>query len=104
VGWQEAERAYILWKARQVADAAASFAAEPVMETRTRGELKSRRVDAVPEELRGRAAAGGSGALPGVSVVAAREGEEGRKRAALLDHAVHSLKPGVFEELMAMMG
>jgi hypothetical protein len=31
-------------------------------------------------------------------------GEEGRTRAALLDRAVHSLKPGVFEELMEMMG
>jgi hypothetical protein len=60
---------------------------------------------AVPEELRGRAAAGGGGGLPGVSVVAARGGgEEGRTRAALLEHAVQSLKPGAFEELMEMMG
>jgi hypothetical protein len=101
---QEAEQAYLLWKARQVADAAASFAAPPVVEARTRGEAKRRRVEAVPEELRGRAAAGGGEALPGVTVVAASEGEEGRTRAALLDHAVHSLKPGVFEELMEMMG
>jgi hypothetical protein len=43
-------------------------------------------------------------ALPGVSVVAAKRGEAGRKRAALLEHAVQSLKPGVFEELMEMMG
>jgi hypothetical protein len=103
--WQEAERAYLLWKARQVADAAPSFAAPPVVEGRTRGEVKRRRVEAVPEELRGRAAAGGGGRLPGVSVMAASGGgEEGRTRAALLEHAVHSLKPGVFEELMEMMG
>jgi hypothetical protein len=101
--WQEAERAYLLWKARQVADAAASFAAPPVMETRTRGEAKRRRVEAVPEELRGRAAAGGGGGLPGVAVVAVRKGDEGEKRAALLDWAVHSLKPGVIKELMEMM-
>jgi hypothetical protein len=102
--WQEAERAYLLYKARQVADAAASFAAPPMVEPRTRGEAKRRRLEAVPEELRGRAAAGGGEELPGVSVMAATEGEEGRTRAALLDHAVHSLKPGVFEELMEMMG
>jgi hypothetical protein len=101
---QEAERAYLIWKARQVADAAASFAAEPVVEARTRGEVERRRVEAVPEELRGRVAARGGGGLPGVSVVAASEGEEGRTRAALLNHAVHSLKPGVFEELMELMG
>jgi hypothetical protein len=103
-GSQEAERAYLLWKARQVADAAASFAAPPVVDGRTRGEVKRRRVEAVPEELRGRAAAGGGAGLPGVSVVAAAGGEEGRTRAALLEHAVQSLKPGVFEELMEMMG
>jgi hypothetical protein len=103
-GWQEAERAYLLWKARQVADAAASFAAPPVVEGRTRGEAKRRRVEPVPEELRGRAAAGGGGGLPGVSVMAAGHGEEGRTRAALLEHAVQSLKPGVFEEMMEMMG
>jgi hypothetical protein len=102
-GLQDAERAYLLWKARQVADAAASFAA-PVMEGMTLSEVNRRRVEAVPEELRGGAAAGGGGGLPGVSVVAAREGEIGRKRAALLDFAVHCLKPGVFEELMEMMG
>jgi hypothetical protein len=96
--------AYMLWKARQVADAAASFAAPPVVEPRTRGEGKRRRVEAVPEELRGRAAAGGGEALPGVSVVAPSRGKEAQKRAALLEHAVHSLKPGVFEELMEMMG
>jgi hypothetical protein len=38
-----------------------------------------------------------------VSVVPASEGEEGRTRAALLGHAVQSLKPGVFKELMEMM-
>jgi hypothetical protein len=38
-------------------------------------------------------------------VVAPRRGGRGaRTRAALLDHAVQSLKPGVFEELMEMMG
>jgi hypothetical protein len=31
-------------------------------------------------------------------------GGGGKERAALLEHAVHSLKPGVFEELMEMMG
>jgi hypothetical protein len=87
-----------------VADAASSFAAEPVMEARTRGEVKGQRVEAVPEELRGCAAAGGGEGLPGVTVVAACEGEEERTRAALLEHAVHSLKPGVFEELMEMVG
>jgi hypothetical protein len=61
-------------------------------------------VEALPEELRERAAAGGGEGLPGVSVVPARDGEEGRTRAALLGHAVQSLKPGVFEELMEMMG
>jgi hypothetical protein len=85
-----------------VVDAAWSFAA-PVLEGRTRGEVKRRRVEAVPEELRGRAAAGGGEGLPGVSVVPASEGEEGEKRAALLGHAVQSLKPVVFKELMEMM-
>jgi hypothetical protein len=70
-----------------------------------RGEAKRRRVEAVPEELRGRAAAAGGGeGLPGVSIAAVRGGEEGEKRAALLDWAVHSLKPGVIKELMEMMG
>jgi hypothetical protein len=102
--WQEAERAYLLWKARQVADAAASFAAPPLVEERTRGEARRRRVEAVPEEVRGRAAAEGGEGLPGVSVVAIR-GKWGQStRAALVEHAVHSLKPGVFEELMEMMG
>jgi hypothetical protein len=85
-GKQEAERAYLLWKARQVADAAASFAA-PVMEGETEDEAARRRVEAVPEELRGRVAAGGR-----------RDKEAKRTRAALLQHAVQSLKPGVFEE------
>jgi hypothetical protein len=89
-----------------VADAAASFAAPPVVEGRTRGERKRRRVEVVPEGvLRGRAAAGGGEGLPGVRVVAAEGGgEEGGKRAALLGHAVHCLKLGVFEELMELMG
>jgi hypothetical protein len=106
LSWQEAERAYLLWKARRVADAAASFAAVPVVEGRTRGETMRRRLEAahVPEELRGRAAARGGEGLPGVSVVAARRGKEGRTRAALLEHAVRSLKPGVFEDLMELMG
>jgi hypothetical protein len=102
-GAQEAERAYLLWKARQVADAAGNLTA-PMMEGVREGEAARRRVEAVPEELRGRAAAQGNGGLQGVTVVAAREGEDGRTRAALLEHAVHSLKPGVFEELMEMMG
>jgi ankyrin repeat protein len=101
--WQEAERAYQLWKARQVADAASSFAA-PVLGARTRGEIDRWHVEAVPEHLKHRVAEGGRG-LPGVSVVAARKGRKGSKmRAALLEHAVQSLKPGVFEELMEMMG
>jgi hypothetical protein len=87
-----------------VADAAASFAAAPVMERTTPSEVKRRRVEAVLEGPRGRAAPGGGGGLPGVSVVAVRKGEEGRTRAALLDYAVQSLKPKVFEELMEMMG
>jgi hypothetical protein len=74
------------------------------MEGRTRGEVKRRRVEAVPEGLRGPAAARGDKGMPGVSVVPAREGELGTERAAVLDYAVHSLKPGVFEELMEMMG
>jgi hypothetical protein len=81
-------------KVRQVADAAAGSAAPPVVEPRTGGKGKRRRVEAVPEELRGRA---------GVTVVPANKGKEAEKRAMLLDHAVHSLKPGVFEELMEMM-
>jgi hypothetical protein len=102
-GGQEAERAYLLWKARQVADAAGGFAA-PVMEGETPEEAERRRVEAVPEELRRRVAEGREG-LPGVSVVAGRKrGEEWRKRTAVLDHVVQSLKPGVFEELMEMMG
>jgi hypothetical protein len=71
---------------------------------RTRGGTKRRRVEAMSEELRGRAAAGGGGRLPGVKVVAAGEGEEAIERAALLDHAVHSFKPGVFEDLMEVLG
>jgi hypothetical protein len=87
-----------------VADAASSFAAAPVPEGRTRGEVERRHAEAVPEELRHRVTRGGRG-LPGVSVVAPRGvGREGRERAALLEHAVQSLKPGVFEELMEMMG
>jgi hypothetical protein len=90
--WQEAEAAYRLWKTRELADSAASFAATPV-------------VEAVPEELRGRAAAGGSEGLPGVSVVLPEgAAEKSQETAALLDHVVHQFKPGVFEELMAMMG
>jgi hypothetical protein len=106
--WQEAERAYQLWKARQVADAAAGHAAtvaEGLEGGRTRGQVKRRRLGAVPEELRGRAAAGGGEALPGVSVVPPKTGRSaGRTTAALLKHAVQSLKPGVFEELMEFMG
>jgi hypothetical protein len=93
----------VLWKARQVADAAGGFAA-PAMEGETPEETERRRVEAVPEELRRRVAGGGEG-LPGVSVEPGRKrGEEWRKRTAVLDHAVQSLKPGVFEELMEMMG
>jgi hypothetical protein len=99
---QEAERAYLLWKARQVADAARSFAAS-VMEGRSSDATTRQPVEAVPEELRRRVVGGGEG-LPGVSVVATGEGEEARERKAVLAHAVQSLKPGVFEELMEMMG
>jgi hypothetical protein len=95
-GPQEWERAYILWKARQVDDAGVHFAAT---DGRTRGEVKRRRMEAVPA-LRGRAATG----VPAVSIVAVTDSEEGRDRASVLEHAVHSLKPGVFEELMEMMG
>jgi hypothetical protein len=106
-GSQEAERAYLLWKARQVADAAATFAATPAGEGRTRGAVNRRRAEAVPEELRGRAAAGGGRGLPGVSIVPAggKEAKEAKgMRAVLLEHTVQSLKPGVFEELMELMG
>jgi hypothetical protein len=101
-GGQEAERAYLLWKARQVADAAGGFGG-PAMEGETPEETERRRVEAVPEELRGRVAGGGEG-LPGVSLVAARGGDEARDRVAVLTPAVQSLKPGVFEELMELMG
>jgi hypothetical protein len=102
-GGQEAERAYLLWKARQVTDVAGGVTA-PMVEGRTRGEKKRRRVEAVPEEMRGRVAKGGE-VLPLVYVVAPRGcTEEEMDRAAVLTHAVQSLKPGVFEELMEMMG
>jgi hypothetical protein len=64
LGIQEAEQAYLLWKARQVAD----------------------------QE--------GSGA---VAVAAGEEGEEGEKRKALLDFAVHGLKGDLFRELMDLL-
>jgi hypothetical protein len=104
---QEAERAYLLWKARQVADAAASFAAPPVVEETTRDEGKRRRAEAVPEEPRGHAAPGEGEGLAGVSINVAggTKGREAKRtRAALLEHAVHFLKPEVFEELMEIMG
>jgi hypothetical protein len=82
---------------------AASFAA-PVMDGRTRGEIKRRRVEAVPVEMRGRAVVADGRELPVVSVVAVGRGEGGRNRAALLDRAVHSLEPGVFEELVELVG
>jgi hypothetical protein len=104
--WQDAERAYLLYRARQLADAAASFAA-PVLEGETEGEvIKRRRVEAVPEELRGRAAAGGGKGLPGVTVVVPGGKEKWAvrfRKALLLEHAVQSLKPGVFEELTELM-
>jgi hypothetical protein len=93
----------VLWKARQVADATVSFAA-PEMEGDTRASTQRRRVEAVPEELRARVATRRGGGLPGVSIVKARKGEERIKTSALLTQAVHSLKPGVFEELMGLMG
>jgi hypothetical protein len=65
-GGQELERVYRLWKARQVAEAAGNCAA-PVVEAKTRGETKRRRVEVAPEDLRKRAAGGGGG-LPGVEV------------------------------------
>jgi hypothetical protein len=84
---------------------AASFAA-PVMEGEVQGEVKRQRVEALPESLRYRVAEGGTG-LPGVLVVRRRPVEETRvtkERRKVLRHAVQSLKPGVFEELMEMMG
>jgi hypothetical protein len=83
-------------------DAGQSF--EIVVEARTRSETMRHRLEAVPEELRGRAAAGGGEGLPGVSVVPVRKGEPAKRRAAMLEHAVQRLKPGVFEELMELMG
>jgi hypothetical protein len=73
---QGAEKAYRLWKARQVADAAASFAAPPVVEGRTRGEIERQHVEAVPEHLRHRVARGGKGAAGRVGG-GAEEGAEG---------------------------
>jgi hypothetical protein len=67
---------------------------------------KRRRVEAMPEELRARAAAGGGKGLPGVTVVVPGGKEKWAvrfRKALLLDHAVQSLKPGVFEELMELM-
>jgi hypothetical protein len=102
-GGQEAERAYLLWKARQVADAANSFAGALMEGGKTRREAKRRRVEAVPEELRGRVAAWGGDGLPYVSVVPSGEGKDARTRAKVLRQAVRSLKPEVFEELLGMM-
>jgi hypothetical protein len=105
LSWSQAHRAYLLWKARQVADAAASFAA-PVMEGEAQGEVKLWREEAVPKLLRHRVAEGGRG-LPGVLVVRRTKVKETRvtkERRKVLRHAVQSLKPGVFEELMEMMG
>jgi hypothetical protein len=101
-GGQGAEKRYLVWKARQVADAAAGFAA-PVLGARTRGETKRQRVEAVPESLRARAAPEGGKGLPGVEVVHKRM-RQGEKKAALLGWVVKDLKPGVFEDLMDMMG
>jgi hypothetical protein len=102
-GGQEPERAYRLWKARQVAEAAGSYAA-PVVEAKTRGETKRRRVEAVPEDLRERAAGEGGG-LPGVEVkVPEKWGKVWKDRGEVLEHAVFQLKPGVFEELVDTVG
>jgi hypothetical protein len=79
-----------------------TFAA-PVMEGRTRGDRKRHRVEVVPKELKGRATVGGE-KLPRVSMVPAAEGEEGEKKAAMLDYAVHAMKPCVFDELLAHGG
>jgi hypothetical protein len=62
--WQEAERACLLYKARQVADQQ------------------------------------GSGA---VTVEGGQEGEDGEKKKALLDFAVHRLKGDLFTDLMEYM-
>jgi hypothetical protein len=70
---------------------------------KTRGAAKRRRVEAVPQELRGRVAAWDGDGLPYVSVVPAGEEREERTRAKVLRRAVRSLKPGVFEELLEMM-
>jgi hypothetical protein len=80
----------------------ADFAAP--MLGRTRGEVKRQRVETVPEVLKHRLADGGIG-LPTVSV-AAEEGhdEQDHLCAELLHHAVHSLKPVLFDELMEMIG
>jgi hypothetical protein len=47
----------MLWKARQVTDVAGGVTA-PMVEGRTRGETKRRRVEAVREELRSQVAGG----------------------------------------------
>jgi hypothetical protein len=106
-GWQEAERAYQLWKARQVADQQGSGAVTvaPVMEETTHGNGKRRRVQAGPEELSGGATAEGSGEPRDVTRMTTRGMVNGRKKAALLEErAVQSLKPELFEECMELMG
>jgi hypothetical protein len=91
-GGQGAERAYRLWEARQVVEEVASLNAPVVT-----GVKHKRAGKRLLRRRRGRG-------LPGVSVGAVGEGEGEITRAALLDRAIHSLKPGVFEELMEMMG
>jgi hypothetical protein len=100
-GVQETERAYLLWKARQVVDSAQDSMVL-VGERSLQGEGRRQHVEGATEESRGPAARADDG-RPGVSVVAARKGKEAKMRAALLHYAVHALKQGVFEELMELM-
>jgi hypothetical protein len=53
-GWQEAERAYLLWKARQVADQQGSGAVAVVGEEEGKeGEAKEALVDFAVKRLKG---------------------------------------------------
>jgi hypothetical protein len=96
----EMERGYLLCKARQLHDAAASFAA-PVPTGRTRGKKKRRRIEAVPENLRRRVAPGGQG-LPDVWAGALPWGDS--KAEEVVAEVVYRLKPDMFEELMELLG
>jgi hypothetical protein len=92
-GAQEAERAYQLWKARQVVDqqgggAVAVVAVEEEEKEeeggKTRGEKERRLAEATPEE-RG------------------KQGQDAEAGKALVDFVLHHLKGDLFPDLMDMM-